>query len=147
PAKIPLSPMCIYRRRPVPPLDQHVAFLWYYVDYYPTHAREFVLPAGTLELVINLENRPRKLFDRADLSHYESFRQGWVSGAQHEHLVIDALPASTMIGAHFRPGGAAAFLGVPCHEITGEVVELEAIWGAAFRSWRERLLAARGAES
>src|ERR1041385_5269433 len=105
--------MSIHRRIPSAPLNQYIAFLWYYVDLFPDHDREHVLPDGTFELMINLEGRPRKLFDRANLSRHRSFRRGWVSGAHKEYLVIDALPASSMIGAHFKPGGPTGLLGLP----------------------------------
>ncbi len=35
-----------------------------------------------------------------------------------------------MIGVHFKPGGAAAFLGMPADELAGQVVELDAVWGS-----------------
>jgi AraC-like DNA-binding protein len=47
-----------------------------------------------------------------------------------------------MIGAHFKPGGAARFLGLPACELCRQVVELDALWGAGIWEWRERLLAA-----
>ena len=127
-------------------MNQYIAFLWYYVDLFPDHDREHVLPDGTFELMINLEGRPRKLFDRANLSRHRSFRRGWVSGAHKEYLVIDALPASSMIGAHFKPGGATGLLGLPASELTGQVVELDALWGEGIWEWRDKLLATPDAE-
>src|SRR5438034_8906977 len=110
--------MSLYQRTPVAPLSEHVAWLWHYHDYYPDHDRQFVLPDGSFELIINLEDRPRSLFDRSDFRQHRLFRRGWISGAHKEYLVIDALPGSTMIGAHFKPGGAAAFLGFPADELS-----------------------------
>jgi hypothetical protein len=96
--------MSIYRRIPAAPLDAYVSWLWYFHDYYPDHERQFVMPEGTFELIINLEDRPRKLFDRGDFNRYRSFRRGWISGTHRGYLVIDALSGSSMIGAHFKPG-------------------------------------------
>jgi AraC-like DNA-binding protein len=139
--------MSIYQRFPAAPLNQHVAWLWHYADYYPDHDRQFVLPDGSFELIINLENRSRKLFDRQNPANYRSFRRGWISGAHKEYLVIDALPGSSMIGAHFLAGGAAPFLGLPCDEISNSVVELDALWGQRAWEWRDRLLAAKGPQA
>ncbi len=136
--------MSVYRHMPRPPLDQHVEWLWYYIDFQPDHHREHVLPNGTFDLIINLEDRPRKLFDRENTDRFNSFKRGWISGTQAEFLIIDALPDSSMIGAHFKPGGAARFLGLPAGELCRQVVELDAIWGAGIWEWRERLLAAPG---
>jgi len=47
--------MSIYRHIPAPPLNQYVDFCWYYVDLSPDHDSEHVLPDGTFELIINLQ--------------------------------------------------------------------------------------------
>jgi AraC-like DNA-binding protein len=135
--------MGIYRHSPAPPLNQYVELFWYYVDLFPDHDREHVLPDGTFELIINLQETPRKLFRHVDTSEHDAFKRGWISGAQSKFLVIDALPRSSMIGVHFKPGGAAAFLGLPANELAGRVVELDAIWGNTVWEWRDQLLAAK----
>src|SRR4029079_16998725 len=94
------------------------------------------------ELIVNLQETPRKLFHGANSATYDAFARGWISGAHSKFLVIDALPRSSMIGVHFKPGGAAAFLGVPGDELTGQVVELDAVWGGTVWDWRDQLLAA-----
>src|SRR2546425_9249181 len=139
--------MSIYRHTPEPPLGQYIDRLWYYVDYYPEHDRQHVLPDGTFELIINLEDRPRKLFDRTDLRGYQTFKRAWLSGTHAGYLIIDALSGSSMIGAHFKPGGAAPFLGLPAGEICERVVELESLWGESTRSWSEQLQGVSGPQN
>jgi AraC-like DNA-binding protein len=134
--------MSVCLHTPGPPLAHWVDWFWFYDDMYPDHSREHVLPDGTFELIINLQAQPRKLFDRLDASRYQSFRRGWLSGSQSEYLVIDALPDSSMIGVHFKPGGIAPFLDFPADELGDRVVELDAIWGLDAWHWRDRLLAA-----
>ena len=134
--------MSLYRQVPAPPLDKYVDFFWYYVDLLLDHDREHVLPDGTFELIINLQNTPRKLFHRADAKTWDAFKRGWISGAHWKFLIIDALPMSSMIGVHFKPGAAAPFLGLPAGELAGEVLELDAIWGEKIWTWRDQLLAA-----
>jgi AraC-like DNA-binding protein len=136
--------MSVYRHCPVFPLSRYVDFFWYYVDFNPDHTREHVLPDGTFELIINLQETPRKLFSRSDPGRYTSFRRGWISGAHSKFLVIDALQGSSMIGIHFKPGGAVAFLGMPANEFKDQVVELDSFWGESIWDWRERMLAAKG---
>ena len=136
--------MSLYRHIPSPPLDRYVDFLWYYVDFLPDHNREYVLPDGTFELIFNLQDTPRRLFHRTDANSWDAFRRGWISGAHWRFLVIDALSHSSMIGVHFKPGGAAPFLGFPASEFAGRVIELDAVWGETAWDWREQLLAAPG---
>ena len=127
---------------PSPPLSQYVDFFWYYDDLASDHNREHVLPDGSFELIINLEDRPRKLFHRDNAERYDSFRRAWLSGAQSQYLVIDVLQGASMMGAHFKPGGIAPFLQCPAGETSERVTELDAIWGALASELRERLLAA-----
>jgi AraC-like DNA-binding protein len=129
------------------PLARYVDRLWFYADLYPPHRREHVLPDGTFELIVDLRDEPRRLFDRGGDNRETLFRRAWISGAHSQYIIIDALPGSSMIGAHFKPGGAAAVLGLPADELRDQVVELEAIWGSAGIGLRDRLLAARGPQA
>jgi len=134
--------MILRRHFPGPTVGRFVEFLWYYQDWAGSHPREHVLPDGAFELVINLREEPRKLFDRADSARYSSFRGGWLSGTHAQYIVIDALPGASMIGAHFKPGGAAPFLAPSAAEFQNQVVDMEAVWGTRVHPLRERLLAA-----
>jgi AraC-like DNA-binding protein len=134
----------IFRQHvPAEPLASYVDHFWFYEDLFPSHQREHVLPDGTFELIINLRDDARHTFDRYS-GHRTLFRDAWFSGAHSRYIVIDALPGSSMIGVHFKPGGAAAVLGLPADELRDRVVELDAIWGAAAGELREQLLSARG---
>jgi len=135
----------IYRRHtPGLPLAAFVDFFWYYDCCFPDHTMEKCLPDGTFELVINLHDEPRKLFDSDDVGRHTAFRRGWLSGTHSRYIIIDAINNSSMIGAHFKPGGAAAFLNLPAGQLRDQVVELDALWGASAWNWRDRLLAAPG---
>jgi AraC-like DNA-binding protein len=134
------------RHIPGEALARFIDWFWFYEDWQPLHRREHVLPDGTFELVINLREEQRKLFDRREGNRYTTFRRGWISGTHSEYIIIDALPDSSMIGVHFKPGGASPFLGMPAGELANRVVELDAIWGGCSWELRERLLTARGAQ-
>jgi len=124
------------------PLSAFVEWLWYYDDLFMDHDREHVLPDGTFELVINLEERPRKLFTSEEAQGYRTFRRAWLSGAHSSYLVIDVLNGASMMGAHFRPGGIAALLGFPSDQLAAQVVELDDVWGLEAWAWRDRLMEA-----
>jgi AraC-like DNA-binding protein len=65
-----------------------------------------------------------------------------VSGAQSRYFVIEVRAQATIVGIHFKPGGAFALLGVPPGALTDGHANLEGIWGARAIELRERLLAA-----
>ena len=62
-----------------------------------------------------------------------------VSGAYRRSFVIDTREHASVIGVHFRPGGAAPFVGVPAGAIADAHVDLDAMWGRRAGELRERL--------
>ena len=105
---------------PAPPLSEFVDWLWFFEGLNLPHRRERVLPDGSAELIINLDDSRRKLFDRKQPHRFQTFRRAWLSGARSDYLLIDVLPQSSMIGVHFKPGGLAPFLKMPPAELTGQ---------------------------
>ncbi|MGN6184507.1 MAG: AraC family transcriptional regulator [Thermoanaerobaculia bacterium] len=113
-------------RVPSPPLDAFVELLWGYDGYVVPHAQERLLPTGTIELVIPLGD-PHPV----------------LAGPHSRSFVIDTAEQFSIIGVHFRPGGAFAFLPMPVGELHNLEVRLEDVWGkCATKRLRDDLLAA-----
>ena len=126
----------LYRRHtPSAPLSDFIELLWLYEKPVPSHDSERVLPTGTVELVINLGDRASDGFDAL------------VAGPHSRFFVLDTSRPISVMGAHFRPGGAFPFLALPLDELRNQHVALDALWGARAAELRERLLAARGPEA
>jgi AraC-like DNA-binding protein len=106
-------------------LDRLVAHLWSLEDA-PAHARERIVPAGTFELVVNLqENRIRIYGADGQARHHAGML---VSGAFSQSFVVDTREHACMVGVHFKPGGARAFLGARADELADQHMDLSAIW-------------------
>lgn len=120
-------------RPPAPPLAKFVEYLWASQGA-PAHAKERIVPTGTLELAVSLVE------DTADADR--RFAGGLVMGAQRRPFTFDTRENASVVGVHFRPGCAGVFLGVPPGELTDRCVELDALWGRRARELRERLCAA-----
>jgi AraC-like DNA-binding protein len=129
-------------RTPAAPLRAFVHDLWLYDGYTPRHARERILPSGTLELVINLRENELRIYDAARPETCRRFSGAVVSGAYGGPFVSDGAEEVSIMGAHFRPGGAFPFLGVPAGELADAHVDLEALWGRSAAELRERLCGA-----
>jgi AraC-like DNA-binding protein len=127
-------------RRPQGPLAKFVQVLWFYEGFSSTHAKERLLPDGTMELVINLKQDEVRIWDRRDLTRYERLEGAALVGPQSEFFVIDTAQQRSVIGAHFRAGGAFPFLKLPTDELHGLHVSLSHLWGGFARELRERLL-------
>jgi AraC-like DNA-binding protein len=132
--------------QPPLPLSRFVDVFWFFSGGGLPHRRERVLPDGSAELVINLDDVPRKRFDRQNPRRFETVRRAWISGPQPEFILIDVLPQATMMGAHFKPGGLAPFVDMPAGELCGKLVELNRIWGAVADELREELLETSGVQ-
>jgi AraC-like DNA-binding protein len=134
--------MIVTTHVPRPPLDQFIELLWFHEKLNCNHRLERVLPDGSMELIINLRDEARHVFDGVTHRPRRSYRGSWLSGPHSEFIIIDTAPDASMIGAHFRPGGASAFLGLPLDELRNSVVELESIWKGGSRSLRDELFEA-----
>jgi AraC-like DNA-binding protein len=134
---------------PGPPLGALIEKLWLYEGYTVGHARERLLPMGTMELVINLREDESRVYDpRTGLALPSRVQRGaLLCGAHSESFIIDTDEQQSVIGVHFKPGGAAPFLGVPAGELHNRQVGLEDLWGGAAPALRERLVATKSPEA
>jgi AraC-like DNA-binding protein len=134
-------------RRPEGPLAGFVQVLWFYEGFARPHAKERLLPDGSMELVINLREDETRVWDRSDLTQYERMDGAVLVGPHSEYFVIDTAEQQCVMGVHFRPGGGFPFLGMPADEMHGQQVSLRDLWGGFARELRERLLAAEGVKA
>lgn len=130
--------MLYVRHVPGPPLSAHVAELWC-LSAAPPRAAERILPSGTLQLVINLGEDELRVYDGSALRRHAG---AVVSGAYQSSFGVDTRAHASMVGVHFRPGGAWPFLGAPPGALTDTHVDLADIWGPRAAELRERLCAA-----
>jgi AraC-like DNA-binding protein len=114
--------------------------LWFYQDLEVDHTKEKLVPDASMELIIDLSEGPKPLYDRGNHKRFVNYNRCWVSGMQRQYLVIGTVAGSSMMGAHFRTGGAAPFFGFPLSELSGEVIELDLIWKREILSLRDQLL-------
>ena len=142
PVRLSVNSMSVAMHVPRPPLNQFVELLWFHEGLNCDHRLERVLPDGSMELIINLRDEARHVFDRVTLRTRRAYRRSWLSGPHSEFIIIDTAPNASMIGAHFRPGGANAFFGLPLCELRNNVVDLETLWNGDAESVREQLLEA-----
>jgi AraC-like DNA-binding protein len=125
--------------RPAAPLSRFVDHLWSFSDV-PAHEKERIIPSGTLELVVNLDEDEFRIYDATDCERHTRFAGAMISGAYSRPFVIDTREHASVIGAHFRPGGALPFLsGLPLDALADSHVELETLWGPGARELREKL--------
>jgi AraC-like DNA-binding protein len=121
-----------HRIRPVPPLSSFVDSFWIYEGYIQAHARERVLPTGTMQLVFTLDADGRLAAS--------------VAGPRSHFVELDTSRPFSAIGVHFRPGGGFPFFAVPSGELHNRTVSLESLWGRSGDGIQDRLWSASPAE-
>jgi len=128
---------------PGPPLSDFVDLFWLYDGYRQPHKKERLLPDGSMELVVNLNEDRARVYDRHDTDKFQTLRGSLVVGAHSEFFVIDTAQQYTVAGVHFKPGGAFPFFDPPAGELHNTLVSLESLWGGLADELRTRLLEAR----
>jgi len=123
---------------PGPPLARWVDNLWSLMDA-PAHARESILPSGTLELVINLQENEFRIYNPSQPDRPRRFAGAIVSGPYRSPFVIDTLEHASIMGVHFKPGGAFPILGALPAELGDLHLDLETLWSRQANELRERL--------
>lgn len=124
---------------PANPLAHFIEWLFFYEDYAPEHTREKRLPDGAVEMVINLTESPKLLFENEGSNKGQTFNRNWISGQQKKAIIIDVAGKSTMMGVRFKLGGASPFFPFPMSELQDAVVELDTIWGNEAHFLQEKL--------
>ena len=102
----------------------------------PSADPERILPDGCTEIVFHLADP----FDQHD-SDGAAERQplALLVGQMRRYLLIKPTGRVSVLGVRFWPGGAYPFLAVPQDEIGGQVIALDAIWGAITRELHSRI--------
>ena len=131
-----------HRYIPSPPLSEFVELFWLYEGYQQPHKKERLLPDGSMELVVNLREDLTRVYDRRDTARCQTLRGSLIVGAHSEFFVIDTAEQNSVIGVHFKPGGAFPFFRLPACELHNTLLSLEMLWGSRAGALRDRLLEA-----
>jgi AraC-like DNA-binding protein len=126
-------------RKPGPALADYVESIWIHSGYCPPHDYERVVPAGVVELFVNLTTDRLSCCNPDNFFQVDSLRGPIVCGPRDGFNVINTRQLRKVMGVQFRPGGAAALLGVPVSALDGRDWELEHFWGRTAAELRERL--------
>lgn len=133
--------MRYFAHEPAPPLGEFVHSFWD-STYAAPHSKIRILPRGTAELVFNLSEDEIRIYDFESPEQCRRFPGIVISGAYAGALDIDPMQNASMMGVHFRPGGAFPFFGAAISELSGHHLALETLWGKPATELRERLCAA-----
>jgi hypothetical protein len=111
---------------PRAPLCEFVEDFRLYENYAGEHLRERILPSGTFELVFNLRDNELRIYGLSQGDRCRRFTGGLVSGLYAGSFMTDTAEEASIMGVHFKPGGAFALLRLPAGEFANTIIDL---WG------------------
>ncbi|MEZ5083283.1 MAG: helix-turn-helix domain-containing protein [Bacteroidales bacterium] len=125
---------------PVSPLDQFIDHFFYYTGVNPEHEVDRFLPDGEVQLIFDLTDFPKYIYDNFSLKEIQSCRHVWFSGFRTEPITIPSGKESEMLIVQFKKGKAFPFLSEPMHTLKNCVVDAELVLSSEILDIRDVLL-------
>ena len=129
--------MSFSTRRPGPRLRGVVDRLWYVESGVESAEPETICPDGRTELVVHLGAPMRELREGGDRPQPRHL----LVGQMERPVTIVPTGGLRMVGARLEPAALHRFLPVPQDRLVGQIVDLEAVWGAWTRQTAEQVAA------
>lgn len=124
---------------PTGPISKYVESIIYYEGYSAEHAVDKLLPDGSINIILDMEDTPKKLYRNEDFTRFREFTNAYVSGPHKEFMHIDAKVSSMMV-VRFRLGGAYPFFDFPISTLNDTVEQLETFYGEGILDVRRKII-------
>lgn len=115
-----------------------------YEGYSGSNEYELLLPDGTPQLIITLDDNPRfgttNLEDRKALN---TFRNAWFTGLFTQPILYLSEQNASTLAIQFEPYGLSTLLGIPAQKLKNRMVEAELILNHSILDLREKLMELR----
>lgn len=125
---------------PAFPLSQFIESFIYYRDYNPIHSVDRFLPDGNVNIIIDLTDYPKYIYDNETLKEIQTCRNVWFSGIRNNYITIPSGKDSEMFVINFQKGKAYPFIQMPLSELTDSVVDGELVLTPEIMKLREMIL-------
>lgn len=120
--------MVFKQKIPEAELAEYVLSIVYYKDFKVEHTMDKFLPDGTTNLVINLYDEPRYIYDNSTLNKKQECKECWFSGMQTEYLTISSDNESEMLVVSFKAGGSFPFIDQNLYQFINKVVHAKNVF-------------------
>lgn len=131
---------------PAYPLNQFVESFLYYRGYNPTHSIDRFLPDGHVNIVVDLTDYPKYIYDNHTLKEIQACRNVWFSGMRNRFITIPSGRDSEMFIVNFYRGKAYPFIAMPMNELTDCVVDGDLVLTGEVLNLRHGLMASRSVD-
>ncbi len=111
----------------------------YHKGYFPEHSYERFLPDGNVQIIFDLTDYPKYIYDNESLKEIQACTNVWFSGFRTEPITIPAGENSEMLVVNFQMGKAFPFICEPMQNLTNHVVDAELVLSQEILDIRNRL--------
>ncbi|GAA0872438.1 helix-turn-helix transcriptional regulator [Gangjinia marincola] len=109
-------------------LEKYVADLLYHKDYFPEHKKDKYLPDGTINIIFELTDNPKFIYDNMSGKMIQECNDVWFSGVLKDYITISSHHEEMMILV-FKPGAGFPLIHKDISTFTNQVVSAEEIFG------------------
>lgn len=109
-------------------LAKYVHTIHYNKDYYPDHEMDKYLPDGTINIIFELTNNPKFIFDNETHLKRQECKSVWFSGVLKDYITISSSCEEMMVIV-FKPGAGFPLVHKPASLFTNKVIQAEEIFG------------------
>ncbi|MBP2830857.1 helix-turn-helix transcriptional regulator [Aquimarina sp. U1-2] len=109
-------------------LEKYVTDLLYHKDYYPNHKRDKYLPDGTINIIFELTNNPKFIYDNVTGKTKQECKNVWFSGVLKDYITISSHHEEMMVLV-FKPGTGFPLIYKDISKFTNQVVPAEQVFG------------------
>lgn len=112
-----------------PPLAGVVELMFHLAGYTPAHRIERLIPDGRIALIIELDGKPRHIYDRETGEPTQVFCDAWISGIHRQYLSFGEVTNTELIAVLFPPGTAYALMHRPLSTLNDRVLSAVDVFG------------------
>lgn len=120
-------------------LSRYIDNIIFYEGYTAEHRADKLLPDGGIYLIINMLEKPGKLYKNEDLQSYKEFTGCFISGQHNSYIFIEADHSSNM-AIKFKLGGAAPFFNFAIAQLNNKVQQVEIFLGDKIENTRKKII-------
>jgi len=128
------------------PLVNFVSSIVYYKDFKVEHTKDKFLPDSTTNLVVNLFETPRYIYNNETLKEKQACVEAWFSGMQTEYLTISSDNESEMLVITFKAGASFPFINQNLDTFNNKVVHAKHVFGDDVMDLRKELINEKNAD-
>lgn len=127
----------VQAHKPSYPLDELIESITYCKAHNLNYEYEKIMPYGSAQLVIELDDLPRSFLSDSDS---RPMKKTWLSCIQTQPAIFQVAQSRAIVYIRFHPGGLFGLTGIPQISLKNVTLEADLVFGPSILDLRERML-------